>query len=138
MLACRPLARFLAAPVALDFHESIGGTEGKRTRLGWLRNYWMSRVAAVPGLRLLSPMDEADGTALASFTIDGMDGHVLQQALLQRFRIFTVERYVGDTAIVRATVAITTSVGELDQLVAALTELAGKASAQSLAHRLTR
>lgn len=122
-----PIGAILAAPAALDFHEHAGGTEGKAARLGWLRNYWMSRAANVPGVRLLSPLDAADGTSLASFTVDGMSGRELQQALLQRFGIFTVERLVGDTAIVRATVAITTQTSELDQLVSALTELAGEA-----------
>lgn len=125
-----PIGPILAAPAALDFHERIGGTEGKAARLRWLRNYWMSRVAQVPGVRLLSPSNAEDGTSLAAFSVDGIGGRELQQALLQRFGVFTVERYVGDTAIVRATVAITTQTSELDQLVAALTELAGEAQRQ--------
>lgn len=124
-----PIGAILAAPAALDFHEFAGGTGGKAARLGWLRHYWMSRVADVPGVRLLSPMSAEDGTALASFTVDGMSGRELQQTLLQRYGIFTVERHVGTTSIVRATVAITTQTTELDQLVAALTELAGEAKA---------
>jgi selenocysteine lyase/cysteine desulfurase len=130
-----PIGPILAAPAALDFHERIGGTAGKAARLGWLRNYWMSRVEHVQGVRLLSPSNADDGTSLAAFSVDGLGGRELKQTLLQRFGIFTVERYVGDTAIVRATVAITTQTDELDKLVAALTELAGEARRQGGALR---
>lgn len=122
-----PVSAIMAAPAALDFHDSVGGAEAKRARLGWLRDYWMRRAADIAGLRLLSPPDAADGTALASFVIDGMDGNALQQALLQRFGIFTVARAVGETPIVRATVALTTRTAELDQLVTALRTLAAEA-----------
>ena len=53
----------------------------------------------------------------------------MQQTLLHRFGIFTVQRNVGDTDIVRATVAVTTQTSELDQLVAALTVLSSEANA---------
>ena len=122
-----PIGAIIAAPIALDFHARAGGTDGKAARLAWLRNYWMSRVAHVPGLRLLSPLESAEGTALASFEIIGMSARELQQTLLHRFGLFTVERNVGYTEIVRATVAITTRTSELDQLVAALTALACEA-----------
>lgn len=118
-----PLGAILAAPTALDFHASLGGTEAKMARLAALREYWVSRVAGLPGLRLLSPRESAHGTALVAFAIDGMSARELQQALLNRFNIFTVERNIGHADIVRATVALTTTNDELDQLVAALTAL---------------
>lgn len=124
-----PLGAILAAPAALDFHASVGGMPAKAARLAWLRTYWVERVAQLPGLRLLSPREAAQGTALVAFAIDGMSARQLQQALLQRFRIFTVERNIGHADIVRATVAITTQTSELDQLVAALAVLCAEAQA---------
>ncbi|MGK5049051.1 aminotransferase class V-fold PLP-dependent enzyme [Janthinobacterium sp. GB4P2] len=118
-----PIGAILAAPAALDFHERLGGTPAKTERLAWLRNYWVSRAAQLPGVRLLSPLDAKRGTALVAFAVDGMEARALQQALLQRFGVFTVQRNIGDTDIVRATVAVTTQTSELDQLVAALTVL---------------
>ncbi|MDO8046971.1 aminotransferase class V-fold PLP-dependent enzyme [Janthinobacterium sp. SUN211] len=118
-----PIGAILAAPAALDFHAHLGGTPAKMERLAWLRDYWVSRSAQLPGVRMLSPLDAKRGTALVAFAVDGMSARQLQQALLQRFGIFTVERNIGDTDIVRATVAITTQTSELDQLVAALTVL---------------
>jgi isopenicillin-N epimerase len=118
-----PISAIMAAPAALDFHERLGGTPAKMARLAWLRDYWVSRVAQLPGVRLLSPLDAVRGTALVAFVVDGMGAHALQQALLQRFGVFTVQRNIGDTDIVRATVAVTTQTSELDQLVAALTVL---------------
>ncbi|MDN2672294.1 aminotransferase class V-fold PLP-dependent enzyme [Janthinobacterium sp. SUN026] len=124
-----PIGAILAAPAALDFHARLGGTPAKMGRLAWLRNYWVSRAAQLPGVRLLSPLDAKRGTALVAFAVDGMSSRQLQQTLLQRFGIFTVERNIGDTDVVRATVAITTQTSELDQLVAALTVLSSETNA---------
>ena len=124
-----PIGAILAAPAALDFHACLGGTPAKRERLAWLRDYWVSRAAQLPGVRILSPLDASRGTALVAFAVDGMDARALQQALLQRFGIFTVERNIGDADVVRATVAITTTTAELDRLVAALTALSRETNA---------
>ena len=118
-----PIGAILAAPAAFDFHARLGGTPAKNERLAWLRHYWVSRAAPLPGVRILSPLDAERGTALVAFAVDGMEARDLQQALLQRFGVFTVQRNIGDTDIVRATVAITTTTAELDRLVAALTVL---------------
>ena len=95
----------------------------------WLRNDWVSRAAQLPGVRLLSPLDAARGTALVAFAVDGMQARALQQALLNRFGVFTVQRNIGDIDVVRATVAITTATEELDRLVAALAILGSEAAA---------
>ena len=95
----------------------------------WLRNDWVSRAAQLPGVRLLSPLDAARGTALVAFAVDGMQARALQQALLNRFGVFTVQRNIGDIDVVRATVAITTTAEELDRLVAALAILGSEAAA---------
>lgn len=124
-----PIGAILAAPAALDFHACLGGTPAKRERLAWLRDYWVSRAAQLSGVRILSPLDASRGTALVAFAVHGMDARALQQALLQRFGIFTVERNIGDTDVVRATVAITTTTAELDRLVAALTALSRETNA---------
>ena len=123
-----PIGTILAAPAALDFHARLGGTPAKNERLAWLRNYWVSRAAQLPGVHILSPLDARRGTALVAFAVDDMSARELQQALLQRFGVFTVQRNIGDTDVVRATVAITTTTGELDQLVAALTVLSTETS----------
>jgi selenocysteine lyase/cysteine desulfurase len=111
----------LAVPAALEFHDWVGGAGVKAARFSLLRNYWMRRVADLPGLRLLSATQ--NGTSLASFTLDGMGAQELQQVLLQRFGIFTIARSIGHRDIVRATVAMTTTKEELDQFVDALTAL---------------
>ena len=123
-----PIGTILAAPAALDFHARLGGTPAKNERLAWLRNDWVSRAAQLPGVHILSPLDARRGTALVAFAVDDMSARELQQALLQRFGVFTVQRNIGDTDVVRATVAITTTTGELDQLVAALTVLSTETS----------
>ncbi|MET0210412.1 MAG: aminotransferase class V-fold PLP-dependent enzyme, partial [Burkholderiaceae bacterium] len=106
-----------------------GGSAAKGARLAWLRNYWVQRVADLPGLRLMSPL--VGDTALAAFTIDGMTAREVHRALLERFGIFTVERHVGETSVVRVTVALTTTTGELDRLVDALRVLAREAAGRS-------
>lgn len=121
-----PVSAIMATPVALDVHERLGGYATKQARLNWLRRYWMGKVAELPGLRLLTPLD--GGTALGAFTIDGMQAGQVQAALLARFGVFTVERHIGYTGVVRATVALTTTTGELDRLVEGLTVLAREAA----------
>jgi len=121
-----PIGAIMATPLALDFHERLGGAAVKGARLAWLRRYWTERVAGLPGLRLLTP--QIDAGALAAFTIDGMGANALQAALLQRFGVFTVERSMVSASVVRATVAITTETSELDRLVEGLTVLAREAA----------
>ncbi|MEW7849064.1 aminotransferase class V-fold PLP-dependent enzyme [Massilia aurea] len=121
-----PMSAIMAAPVALDVHAQLGGTAAKGARLAWLRNDWVRRVAALPGLRLMSPL--VGDTALAAFTIDGMSARDVQAALMERFGVFTVARAVGDVSVVRATVALTTEPHELDRLVEGLTVLTGEAA----------
>jgi isopenicillin-N epimerase len=121
-----PMSAIMAAPVALDVHAQLGGSAAKGARLAWLRNYWVQRVADLPGLQLMSPL--VGDTALAAFTIDGMRARDVQAALLERFGVFTVERPVGDASLVRATVALTTTVEELDRLVEGLTVLTREAA----------
>ena len=116
-----PMSAIMAAPVALDVHAQLGGYAAKGARLAWLRNHWVRRVADLPGLRLMSPL--VGDTALAAFTIDGMSTRDVQAALLDRFGVFTVERKVGTVSVVRATVALTTGLHELDRLVEGLTVL---------------
>lgn len=113
----------LALPKALDFHCTLGGMPVKRARIAKLRSYWVDKAKDLPGFRLYSPAEGEDGTALVSFGMDGFSAKELQKVLFQRFSIFTVERSIGHLNIVRATVAITTRLDELDQFVAALTTL---------------
>lgn len=120
------IGALLAVPAALDFHAAVGGAPVKAARLAWLRTYWVSRVMHLPAFRLFSPLDTGDGTALVSFGMEGMTAQELQQTLLQRFGIFTVVRSIGHDEIVRATVAMTTCIKELDRLIAALIALAAK------------
>ena len=114
----------LAVPAALAFHERLGGTTGKFARLAYLRRYWMSRAAAIPGVRLFSPRDDEHASALGSFTVDGLSAQELQEALLRRFGIFTVVRDLGYAQIVRETVTMIARIEELDAFVVALRSLA--------------
>jgi len=75
---------------------------------------------------LLSPAGVDDATALTSFNIDGMSAAQLQQALRERFGIFTVARHIGHAEILRATVALTTTAAELARFVSALQTLAAE------------
>ena len=112
-----------AVTAALDFHEGLGGAATKRARLMYLRQYWVEQARTIPGLRLLSPLEAEDATALTSFTLDGYSAPQLQQTLMERFGIFTVVRDIGHAEIVRATLTLTTTIEELDAFVGALREL---------------
>ena len=129
--ACRRSAPSWPRLPHWTFHARLGGTPVKMERLAWLRNYWVSRAAQLPGVRMLSPLDAAHGARhwwrLPSTA--WTRAPVAAEPCYSAFGIFTVERNIGDTDVVRATVAITTQTSELDQLVAALTVLSSETNA---------
>jgi selenocysteine lyase/cysteine desulfurase len=125
-----PVAAIMALPATLDFHQALGGMPAKRARLQYLSQYWIARVRSLPGFKLYASADDIDVTALVSFGLNGFTAKELQKILFERFRIFTVERNAGSRSVLRATVTTTTTLGDLDRLVNALTTLSNEASSQ--------
>ena len=108
---------------AIDFHLMIGAAR-KEARLRWTQRYWTDQVRGTPGITLNTPTDPARSCAIANVGVAGMTPAQLSQALMDRFRIYTVAIDGHGVHGARVTPHLYTSTAELDQLVRALRALA--------------
>lgn len=121
-------AALMTIPAALKLHDEIGVANRGR-RLRELRDYWVQRVRGLPHLEILTPDEAGSYGAVTSFRLRGHTTFEANTALvgrlLEQYRIFTVARKgpVGG-ACIRVTPGLFTRTGDLDQLVAALKDLA--------------
>ncbi len=118
-----PVHTDLAINDAIDFHERIG-IRRKEARLRHLQRYWTDQVRGQPGITLNTPSDPARSCAIANVGVAGFDPAALAQALLERFRIWTVAIDSAGVRGVRITPHLFTTTAELDALVRALRTLA--------------
>ncbi len=119
-------AGFLAAGDAIAFHEKIGA-RAIEARLRHLRDRWAETLRGQ--VEILTPSDPRLTCAITSFRLRGRttteQNNALVGELLQRFRIFTVERSgLASGSCVRVTPAIFTHESDIDQLIAALKTIA--------------
>jgi len=117
-------AAFLTIPTAIGFHHQLT-VERKRTRLQYLRNYWVSRVRDANGVEILTPEDPDRYGATTSFRLKGMktfeQAKRVQGLLLAKYNVLTVARKgISRGAAVRVTPALYNTTEELDKLVAAI------------------
>jgi len=117
-------AGFLAVEDAFDFHEGIG-IKAKEARLRHLRDRWAEAFRNDPQIEILTPTDPRLTCAITSFRLRGRtsvaQNKALAAELLDRFRIFTVQRDgIASGSCVRVTPGVFTSEDDVDRLVAAL------------------
>ncbi|WP_443025739.1 hypothetical protein [Sphingomonas sp. PB1R3] len=96
-----------------------------------MRDHWVRQARAIPGLEVLTPDDTAMHGAITSFRLNGATSPeanaAITRQLLDRHRIFTVHRTgVAKGACVRVTPFLFTSMADIDHLVAALRDIAGR------------
>ena len=123
----------LAVPAALAFQAAIGA-RWRAERLQRLRNRWVQALRDVPNLQILTPDDPRMYGAITSFRLRGRTSHddnvALAKALLDKHRIFSVHRDgLASGSCVRITPALATRMEELDALVAAIRDIAGRTAA---------
>ena len=112
----------LAIADAIRFHALVGAAR-KEARLRYLREYWMTRVRDVPRVYLNTPFGTR-ACGIGNVGIAGLAPAALADALLERYRIYTVAIDTVPVKGVRVTPHLYTTTGDLDALVRALTELA--------------
>jgi selenocysteine lyase/cysteine desulfurase len=120
-----PVATDLAIQDAIDYYMLIG-PERKEARLRYLKQYWTSRVEGSTNIVLNTPADPARACGIANVGIQGMKPSALAEALLKKYRIFTVAIDYANVHGCRITPNIYTSTEELDSLVKALKELGSR------------
>jgi len=108
---------------AINFHEGIGGKR-KEQRIGYLKNYWASRVREMPGVRLHTSLDLKYSCAICGISIDGMTPAALSAALFDRYKIHTVGIVWENISCVRVTPHVYTTIPDLDKFVATIEEIA--------------
>jgi len=117
-------AATLTIPTAIAFHNQLT-VEGKRARLQYLRNYWVSRVREIDGVEILTPDDPARYGATTSFRLKGMKSFEqakrVQDLFLAKYKVLTVARKgITQGAAVRVTPALYNTTVEVDRLVLAI------------------
>jgi selenocysteine lyase/cysteine desulfurase len=121
-------AAVLAAADAIEAHEAIG-LAAKARRLRYLRDRWAEAVRGDPRIQVLTPNDPELHAGITSFRLAGKtspaDNLVLKNLLLDRHRIFTVERLgVAKGACIRVSPSFVNTPAQMDALVAALRDVA--------------
>jgi selenocysteine lyase/cysteine desulfurase len=118
-----PPGAILAVRDAIAFHDGIGG-RNKEARLRWLKDYWMDRVEAIPGVSLLTPRAATRSCAIGALRIAGWSAEQIVDQLYEQHRIFAVGRPLRGGDCVRITPHLYNHPGELDRLVGAIAEMA--------------
>jgi selenocysteine lyase/cysteine desulfurase len=123
VLGTRSFAVEQAIHEAIKFNENIGLIR-KCERLYYLKNYWCSRVANIPGVKLNTPDPAAFSGAIAHIEINGYTAATLEAALFQKYNIHTSPIGWAYLNGVRITPNVYTKITELDVLVEAIKTLA--------------
>lgn len=119
----RPIQTLETISEAIRFHHRIGGPL-KEKRLRYLMQYWVSKVADLPKVQMLTPWkDERRCGAIANIAVAGYSPDQLSSLLLDKYRIFTVAINHPVVNGVRITPGLANSTQDLDKLIAALTEI---------------
>jgi selenocysteine lyase/cysteine desulfurase len=111
---------------AINFHLGIGPAR-KHQRIGYLKNYWATRVKDVPRVKLHTSLSLDHSCAICGVSIDGMTPSQLATALFDKYKIHVVGIDWENVHCVRVTPHVYTTLPDLDKLVGAIGELAAKA-----------
>ncbi|MBK7434457.1 MAG: aminotransferase class V-fold PLP-dependent enzyme [Chitinophagaceae bacterium] len=118
-LGTRPFFIEEAIDKAIDFYEMIGAKR-KEERLLYLKNYWMSRVKDLPGVRLHTSMKKEFGCAIGLVSVDGKTPGELDSFLWDQYKIHSVGINWENIHGVRITPNVYTTTKNLDRLVEAI------------------
>jgi selenocysteine lyase/cysteine desulfurase len=109
---------------AVDFWEGIG-PERKAARLRFLRRRWVNAVRDLPGVRILTPDDDAQSCALGAMSLDGVAGPALTDHLMRAHRIHVRPRVVpNEFSAIRITPNVYTTLEEVDAFARAIADAA--------------
>jgi len=123
MLGTRSMPIEQAIQVALDFHNRIG-TERKRDRLMFLRNYWIQAIQSHPKIKIHSPKNPALSCALGSFSIEGKTPGTIENTLMNTYKIHTVAIERERLSCVRVSPNVFTLTSDLNRFTEAVLKIA--------------
>ena len=110
---------------AINFQMAIG-SKRKEERIRYLKNYWAERVKDVPKVKINTSLKSQYSCAICGVSVDGMTPGELDNALFNTYKIHTVGIVWENISCVRITPHVYTRLQDLDKLVRAITEIAGR------------
>lgn len=112
-----------AIGAAIDFHNAIGSRR-KQERIHYLKYYWASKAAAIPGVTLHTSLNPAYSCAIAGVSVKGLTPSQLEGKLFGNYKIHCVSIEWENIKCVRITPHVYTRLQDLDTLVYALEQIA--------------
>lgn len=110
---------------AINFHNAIG-SKRKEERVRYLKNYWAEKVQHVPGVKLHTSLKPAFSCGICGVSIAGKTPQEVESTLFAQYKIHTSPTVYENISCVRVTPHVYTTLADLDKLVRALMEIAGK------------
>ncbi len=117
-----PVQTQLSIRHAITFHKKIG-SKRKEARLRYLQNYWTDKVRNRDGIILNTPSEPSRNCGIANVGIEKLKPADMALKLFESFHIWTVGIDSANVHGCRITPHVFTTTAELDQLVAALTQM---------------
>ncbi len=121
---------YLGLGEGLDFLAGIGGPQPIAAEAGRKAESLRERLDAIPGVRINGSRRAETRTGIVAFSVEGMDGNEVSDALRNRWQIAQRATNINAPSGVRISVAFYTSDSELDTLVEAVATLAGETGKQ--------
>ena len=109
----------MTIPVAQAYNERIT-LPLKEKRLRYLQNYWTTEAQKIDKVVVTTPTEPNRSCALASFKIEGQQATETVRLLHEKFKVFTVIRYLEDDQVVRVTPNLYNNLADLDRLLEGL------------------
>ena len=110
---------------AVNFQHAIG-SKRKEERIRYLKNYWASKVKDIPKVNIHTSFKPEYACAICGVSIDGMTPGEVDSALFTTYKIHTVGIVWENISCVRITPHVYTKLQDLDKLVLAIEEIAGR------------
>ena len=123
-IGTHPAATDLSVINALEFQDKIG-IDRKEHRLRFLQKYWSDQVRNYPGIKVNTPHENHRCCGIGNVWVEKYTPADMGKTLMDKYKIFTAPIDGSGVKGVRVSPNIYTSTAELDQLVAALKEMAG-------------
>jgi selenocysteine lyase/cysteine desulfurase len=110
---------------AVNFQNAIG-SKRKEERIRYLKNYWAKKAKDIPKVKIHTSFKPEYSCAICGVSVDGMTPGELDGALFNTYKIHTVGIVWENISCVRVTPHVYTKLQDLDKLVLALDEIAGR------------
>jgi selenocysteine lyase/cysteine desulfurase len=110
---------------AVNFQNAIG-SKRKEERIRYLKNYWAGKVKDIPKVKIHTSFKPEYACGICGVSIDGMTPGELDGALFTSYKIHTVGIVWENISCVRVTPHVYTKLQDLDKLVLAIEEIAGR------------